>query len=257
MRILTTHPYQTPNAPPTAKNPSRSFMRFVASHYLLPIWILLFLFPNQVPAGTDPSEQILKAWLEKQAQVKSWSADVLQTRRLKTLVRPLETIGRVWFAPPNRFRWQLGDPPRTIAIQTEEDLVVVYPRLKQVERYPRADVTDPSWRQVLALLELGFPSDAETFYARYELISVTRSEKIWRFELKPAAREARRLLERVLIEVSADDLVLSATELVFPDGSTMRNQFSGHRLNPEIDETLFEIQMDAEYQVVYPLRQKK
>jgi outer membrane lipoprotein-sorting protein len=218
---------------------------------------MLFLFPNQGPAGADPSEQILNAWLKKQAQVKSWSADVLQTRKLKTLVRPLETLGRVWFAPPNRFRWQLGDPPRTIAIQTEEDLVIVYPRLKQVERYPRADITDPSWGQVLALLELGFPSDAENFYARYELISATRSEKIWQFDLQPAAKEARRLLERVRLEISADDLVLSATELVFPDGSTMRNQFSGHRLNSEIDESLFEIQMDAEYQVVYPLKQKK
>lgn len=220
-------------------------------------WPLLILLSHQALAGTDPAEQILNSWLNRQAQVKSWSADVLQIRKLKSLVRPLESKGRVWFAQPNRFRWQLGEPPRTIATRTDRELVIVYPRLKQVERYPISAASNSAWKEAMALLDVGFPSDPEAFHSRYELVSTKRSQKGWVLELRPAAKEALRLLERVRLEVSADDFILLATELVFPDGSTMRNQFSNHRLNPELDETLFEAEIGEGYQVINPLEGHK
>lgn len=220
-------------------------------------WPLLILLSHQALAGTDPAEQILNSWLNRQAQVKSWSADVLQIRKLKSLVRPLESKGRVWFAQPNRFRWQLGEPPRTIATRTDRELVIVYPRLKQVERYPISAASNSAWKEAMALLDVGFPSDPKAFHSRYELISTKRSQKGWVLELRPAAKEALRLLERVRLEVTADDFILLATELVFPDGSTMRNQFSNHRLNPELEETLFEAEIGEGYQVINPLEGHK
>jgi outer membrane lipoprotein-sorting protein len=220
---------------------------------LMAILLLVYAAFDTVEAGDTP-DQVMEAWLKRQASLRSWSADVLQTRTLKSLARPLQTPGQVWFMQPNRFRWQLGDPPRTIAIRTQEELAVIYPRLKQVERYPSSDDLDSSWRQVLALLEVGFPSDTESFRARYDLISGIRSGEIWRFKLRPSDMEAQRLLEQILIEVSAEDFTLLATELIFPDGSTMRNQFSGHRFNPSLDEMQFELQIEEGYRVVYPLR---
>ena len=257
MKIKTSSRAQARRGPAPAADPCGLSPLPPAAHYLILMGLLLFVFSAQAVAAEGPSRQILNAWLEKQSQTKSWSADVLQIRQLKSLVRPLETRGRVWLAPPNRFRWELGDPAHTMAIQTGEELVIVYPRLKQMERYPSKDITDPSWRQVMALLEVGFPSDSQSFYARYELVSITQSDKTWHFEVQPAAVEARKLLNRIRIEVFSDNLALSATELVFADDSTMRNEFSGHQLNSEVDETLFEVPMDEGYRVVYPLKQKK
>jgi hypothetical protein len=62
------------------------------------------------------------------------------------------------------------------------------------------------------------------------------------------------MLEGVTIEVAGDDFRLLATELVFPDGSTMRNDFSGHALNPAIEESLFAVERGGEdWQEVRPL----
>jgi len=221
------------------------------------IGLLLLLIAHPAFAGADPSRQFLDAWLAQQAQAKTWSADVVQIRKLKSLVRPLESKGRVWFRQPNRFRWQLGEPPRTIAVRTADKLVVVYPRLKQIEQYPIGDAIDPSWKQVLALLEVGFPSDPEAFHARYELLQAERIGQVWHFELRPADRQARRLLEKIRIEVSINDLTLLATELVFPGGSTMRNQFSGHQFNLDLDEALFKVEIGEGYKVVNPLQGRK
>jgi predicted exporter/outer membrane lipoprotein-sorting protein len=214
--------------------------------------ILLALLPVATLAETAEPTAILDAWLKQQAQIKTWSADVTQTRKLESLTRPLESEGKVWFIHPNRFRWQLGDPPRTIAVRSETELSVLYPRLEQAERYPLGDDLDPAWRQALALLEVGFPSDRDQFYARYEPLSATREGDTWRLVVRPAAKEARRLIEEVRFEVSAEDYVLRATELAFPDGSTMRNAFRGHRLNPELDAALFEVDLSG-YEVSNPL----
>lgn len=181
----------------------------------------------------------LDGWLEQQAQIKSWSADVLQTRKLESLSHPLRSEGRVWFVQPNWFRWELGSPPRTIAVRSGDELVVAYPRLKRVERYSYHDQEDPSLRQALALLEVGLPSDPAAFRARYELTSTHRVADTMEFELQPADAAARRLIEAIRLEVGAVDMRLLATELVFPDGSKLRNEFSNYRLDPPLDPDLF------------------
>ncbi len=217
----------------------------------------LLLVAVQVGAQPVAPRAMLDAWLQKQAQVRSWSADVVQSRKLRALVHPLESRGRVWFVQPNRFRWQLGDPPRTIAIRTEHELVVIYPRLKQLEKYPLSDAIDPSWRQALALLEVGFPSDPERFHRAYELLSASSSGPVWRFELRPSGEAALRLIERVRIEVSSEDFTLLTTELEFPDGSTMRNQFTRHELNIDLDRSLFDTEVEEGFEVVSPLEGRR
>ena len=44
-----------------------------------------------------------------------------------------------------------------------------------------------------------------------------------------------------------------STELEFPDGSTLRNDFSRHQTNPDIEESLFELEAGEDWEVVHPL----
>jgi outer membrane lipoprotein-sorting protein len=220
--------------------------------FVLLVGCLLWVFPNGVFA--DDTHPMVDQWIGRQVMINTWSADVTQIRELKSLTRPLESKGRVWFKQPNRFRWQLGDPPRTIAVRTDEALMIIYPALKQAERYPISGVSDPAWKQVLALLEVGFPTDKENFYARYQVVSAQKVENTLHFELRPSAKAAQRLLEAVRMTVDSSDYTLLSTELVFPDGSTMRNQFSNHRLNPPLEETLFRVNLEKDYRIVEPLK---
>lgn len=205
------------------------------------------------PLAAQEPREILDAWLEHQATLETWSADVVQTRELAALSRPLEARGKVWFRQPNRFRWQLGDPPRTIAVRERDELVVVYPQLEQAERYALGGGMDPAWRQALALLEVGFPRDAEGFYAQYRPVSVETEDDRWSVTVEPVAKQALRLIERVRFEVARADFTLLATELHFPGGSVMRNEFSNHRANPELDDALFEAPVEPGYTVSTPL----
>src|SRR5436190_174385 len=108
---------------------------FVIRHssFALPC-VFLSVFGWQLPAGGASS--FLGAWLNSQTNIQTWSAEVIQTRALKSLTQPLTASGHVWFAAPNRFRWELGNPPQTIALRQPEQMLVIYPKLKRVEKYP-------------------------------------------------------------------------------------------------------------------------
>src|SRR4051794_37381188 len=80
-------------------------------------WRLLVFSVFSCSAVAADNSAALSTWLNAQTNIHSWSADFVQTRRFKTLTQPLTESGTVRFAEPNRFRWELGHPPKTIAVR--------------------------------------------------------------------------------------------------------------------------------------------
>lgn len=198
------------------------------------------------------ADRSLDQWLQHQVAVNTWSASVTQTRQLKSLVQPLISHGSVTFARPQRFRWQLGDPPRTVAIGSATELLIAYPRLQQLERYPHGDIGNPALRQVIDLLEVGFPSDVTAFYERYELLEAGETDRGQFFSLRPTSKEARKVLASIRLEVDAD-LILVASEFHFPDGSVIRNDFSDPVIDGPVDDAAFDIGDTQGWTVSAPL----
>src|SRR5512141_1808675 len=95
--------------------------------------VLFLLMIETCVHGADLSPAVAK-WLNAQTNIHSWSAEVVQTRILKTLTQPTTAKGHVWFEAPTRFRWELGKPAKTIAVREPQELLVIYPRLKRVEK---------------------------------------------------------------------------------------------------------------------------
>src|SRR5437867_9672206 len=117
----------------------------------------LSVFGWQPPACGASS--FLGAWLNSQTNIQTWSAEVIQTRALKSLTQPLTATGRVWFAAPNRFRWQLGNPPQTIALRQPQQMLVIYPKLKRAKKNPLSRDHTGAWTETLPLLDDSLPRD--------------------------------------------------------------------------------------------------
>ena len=207
--------------------------------------------PSACGAGSE-----LGAWLDSQTNIQTWSAEVIQTRALKSLVQPLTATGRVWFAAPNRFRWELGYPAQTIALRQPDQMLVIYPKLKRVEKYPLVGDRTGQWRDTLSLLEAGFPRNQSELESRFRIESEATAGGIHEVTLQPKSASARRMMPRIKIAFATSDFSLRATELQFADGSTMRNDFTNAVLNPKLDESLFAPDVDPTYKVIEPLKQK-
>ena len=180
----------------------------------------------------DETSRVLDAWFAAQKNVHTWSADFVQTRALKTLTRPLIASGHISFAAPNDFRWELGQPAQTIALRHGDEMFVIYPRLKRAENYPMGAGTPTEWRDTMSLLQAGFPRDRKEFNAQFQILSLVETNGVWQLALQPKSVFARRMMPELNIGLATNNFSLASTELVFVDGSRMRNEFTNAVLNP-------------------------
>jgi len=216
----------------------------------------LLLALQTFSAHTAETNTLLTTWLAAQTDIHTWSADFTQTRVLKSLTQPLTATGHVWFAAPNRFRWELGNPAQTIAVRGPEEMLVIYPRLKHVERYPLTGDAAGQWRDVMKLLEAGFPRSQTEMESQYNILAQHVTEDVCELTLQPKSATARKMMPQIKIGFSTKDSSLRSTELQFADGSTMRNDFKNPELNPKLDESLFTPKLESDYKVVEPFKQK-
>ena len=203
-------------------------------------------------AGTT-NLAIVSTWLNSQTNIQTWTADVTQIRSLKTLTQPLVATGHVWFAAPNKFRWEIGRLTQTIAVRKSDEMLVIYPRLKRAERYSFAAQAGGPWKDTLALLEAGFPRNEADLNRQFTITTVSVSNEVCQLNLQPKSVSARHMMPQLGISFSTNDFVLRATELHFADGSTMRNDFSHPVLNPPIDQKLFAPELPPDYKIVEPM----
>lgn len=206
----------------------------------------------RLAAQSQDSGALLSSWLAAQTNIHTWSADFTQTRRLKSLTEPLTASGHVWFEAPNLFRWELLKPARTIAVRRPEDLMVISPRLKRVEEFSLNAKNAGPWKDLLALLDAGFPRSREQVESRFNIVSQTTSNGVHEVALQPKAETARRLMPQVTIGFTVDNLGLYSTELQFADGSTMKNVFTNAEMNPKIDAALFNPVVEPGFKVIGP-----
>jgi outer membrane lipoprotein-sorting protein len=215
--------------------------------------VLLLLVPSSLP-GADPNA-VLDAWLAAQANFTHWSADFIQTRSLKALRQPLTSPGRVWFAKPNHFRWELGRPAQTVAVRDAGQLQVIYPKLKRVERYPLVQGKSGPLGEALGLLDAGFPRSRADFDARFRVASLHATNAAWSVELQPVSPSARRLMPSIRLWLATNDFTLLANELTFLDGSRMRNDFSNAQRDAPFPPDTFRPVLAPDYKIVQPATQ--
>ena len=218
-------------------------------HALLLLALAVPLFASAAP----PLSSAVKSWLDAQPALHTWSADLTQTRTLESLTEPLTATGHVWFAAPDRFRWELGRPPETIAICTGTNLFLLYPRLKRAESIPLSGLQAGPWRSALDMLEAGFPRSEDELAGHYNVISQTVTNRVCVLQLQPRTAAARQMVSRLEIDINTTDNSLSGTELEFSDGSTLRNDFYNVVLNPPLDKSVLSSSVPADYTVVQPM----
>jgi outer membrane lipoprotein-sorting protein len=104
------------------------------------------------------------------------------------------------------------------------------------------------------LTEAGFPRSESELQSQYNLVSQHMTGDICELTLQPKSATARKMMPQIKIAFSTKDSSLTATELEFADGSTMRNDFKNPELNPKLDESLFTPKLESDYKIVEPFK---
>ena len=212
----------------------------------------LLLWAWGLPCRAANTNAVVDSWFAAQTKVHTWSADFVQTRRLKALTQPLLAQGHIDFAAPDSFRWQLGQPARTIAVRSGEDMYVIYPRLKRAEHYSLGQSTPKQMRDTMSLLQAGFPRNRQDFEAQFQILGLTATNANWLLTLQPKSSFARQMMPELRLGLATNDYTLTSTELVFVDASAMRSDFTNAVVNPSLDSELFHWTPPADYKISNP-----
>src|SRR5688572_17775987 len=162
----------------------------------------LALILSSLPLLAAVDRPLVEKWLERQSSVQTWTAELVQTRKLKSLSKPLTTRGRVWFAQPKLFRWELGDPPQTIALRQPDAVLLIYPRLKRVEKYD-FNKGGP-WEQALTLLEAGFPKNFAEIESKFKILRGETRDSAYVLVMEP--KQGKNMIPKLEIGFSPETL---------------------------------------------------
>jgi outer membrane lipoprotein carrier protein len=208
-----------------------------------------------LPSAAAPNTgQVIANWLAHQTNIQSWTADFVQTRNLKALSQPLVSTGQVWFAAPQNFRWEL-QKDHTIAIRSEDTMLVLYPRLRRAEKYDFQNAGQSEWKDALSLLQSGFPRSRADLDSQFNVLSASETNSIVLLAFEPKSPGARKMMPRINIHLHPD-FTLAGTELVFVDGSSMRNDFRNVQTNADVAGK-FSLVIPPGFTLVEPMKQGK
>jgi outer membrane lipoprotein-sorting protein len=242
-------PGRRPKSPSYLKNRGGLHRGFRAILFHVSLALLCGLL--SVSRAAVDQERILSGWLSVQTNVQTWSAAFTQIRNLQALAHPLISTGEVWFAAPQNFRWELGKN-QTIAIRSNETMLVIYPRLKRAEKYDFQGSGPNEWKDALGLLQSGFPRSRAEIDERFKILSLTTTNQIYELSLQPRSAGARKMMPQINLLISSN-LALAGTELVFADGSRLRNEFHDVRTNITVAGK-FDLHVPPDFKLVEPLK---
>lgn len=199
--------------------------------------------------NASEKDQLVTEWLSAAKTLRTWEADVLQTRHLKAFTQPLVSTGKVWFATPNQFRWKLGEPAQSLALRNGPELWVLSPKLRRAEHYQLDSLGNGPAKDLMGLLDMGFPKDESEFRRQFRVIEVSTNASKWGFRLEPQSASVKTMLPELKVEIAPGTKQLMATELILKDGSRLRNEFKELRRNSDLSAALFTTNLDATWKI--------
>ena len=214
-----------------------TLMRFL----ILSMWLVL---PAIMPAGADFTQSDpVKRWINHQCSVGSVTAVFVQERHLKALKHPIVNQGKLWFKAPGFFRWELGSPAESIAINRDGDLHLLRPLKKTGDRFSRDNTKKHSRSSAIHFLDIGFPESHKAFTEKFTVTSMTLKEGDYIFAAKVNDLRTNLALRKVVFQVDAETLITRSITLRFRDSSSVNTEFSGIRENIKLRDSIFDIDL--------------
>jgi outer membrane lipoprotein-sorting protein len=190
--------------------------------------------------GAEPDLAPVSRWIDHARSLKALEVEFTQERHLRAVTRPLVSTGRVWFKAPGALRWQVGDPPKLVALQRSRggEFTVLDMRTHEARVHPGGSLGDRSGS--FAFLEASFPASLEEFQKTFRIDRVEPSEDgLIRVTGGVRNRRLDLAVLKVVFVIHPGSQHLRSVEIWFHDGSRIINRFTKVTENPEVPDRFF------------------
>lgn len=198
--------------------------------------VLCCLIVTALIAHAAPDTTALYAWLKRQPSIRTLEATFSQERTMKSVKQPLITPGKIAFERPNRMRWELGNPPQTIALSDGQTLTLMDVAEKTARQIPS---DSPRARQFSIIAGRAF-QDAAGFEEAFEVIDQRVVSGIHQYTLKPRDAKLRGDIPWVFLDIEPQSNELRVLDFQMNDRSRVRTIFTKISINPKLAGGMFQ-----------------
>lgn len=210
---------------------------------LFRLLLALFLLQSSVFAKDSP---VVTEWLAAQANLKSLTSDFRQERVLREGRRPIVSEGKFAYSVPGSFRWQMGEPAVTLAVQKAKgDLVIANVKRKTATIYPFAVVKEEEAAMGFSFIEAGFPKSKQEFDKNFTITDEELKNGVHHVTVKLNNRRASLGLRKMIFMIDEQSFKLRGFYLRFRDSSSITTTFSNVRENPGVQNSAFSVDLSG------------
>lgn len=199
-------------------------------------------FPVLALAETE----VVKKWIEGQSNIKSLTADFTQERRSREGRRPVVSKGKFSFAAPGSFRWQMGEPAVTLAVQQAAgDLVVANVKRKKATVYPVALLKAEEAAMGFSFIEAGFPKTLAAFEKNFTVSGIETKAGVHHVTVTINDRRTSVALRKMIFYVVEGSYDLRGFYLRFRDSSSITTLFKNVKKNAAVAAADFKVDLSG------------
>src|SRR5947199_2453573 len=208
----------------------------------------LFVALTSIGNSAPVSEADLKNLLAGIRQNRSNQADFQEQRMIRLMKKPIQSSGKVWFQPPNKFRRAVKGSSPSLIVSDGRQLWIYYPNFKSAERYPlgKGSPLDSTVAAINSALNL--ENIENTFQ-----ITPTKSDNGYELAFLPRTASMKRVFQKLDLHIN-DNLRVDRTDMLLPNGDRIVTAYS-NQTRATVPASTFEFTPPAGTEVSAPLGQ--
>jgi outer membrane lipoprotein-sorting protein len=191
--------------------------------------------------GSAKLDALIERVVERQRDLRTLEAEFVQLKESALLLEALESTGVFLFRAPDLVRWDYLQPDSMVVLFAEDTVTTYHPAQARAEQIKVSN----KQRRFVRVLAGTQPLDDLTSHFSITLAD-PGGQAHYRLTLRPVGNILSRKLQSVEIEVDRKLFLPVVIEYNEADGDRTRYEFKKMVINPEIDDSRFDLEMGAD-----------
>lgn len=196
---------------------------------------------NYAPVSEKRKVEITKSIEDNLHSLKSLKADFVQERHIALFLDVLKSGGILSFERPDKLRWELTEPYRTIMLFNDNDVAKFRVEKGKIEKanFGMEDLLRGVLGQIISILKGDFSKSMEAYN-----MEVLEGEN-YLLKLTPKSEGMAKSIRSLELFFDNKSLTMSQIIIREPQDDYMKIVFSKQRLNEKLKDTLFNLENPA------------
>ena len=188
----------------------------------------------QTRLSENQSETVISSLTEAAASMQTMQCRFVQSKAMAMLAEPSVSEGRMYFASPDRLRWEYVTPyPFALVVNGERIIKVKEDKVEVLKGN-----SGRMYQGIVGMI-MGSASGKKLFDTSAFDIVLYDEGTCWKAEMTPKRRDMKRMFSQLVFHFDKKTQVIAHVEFLGANGDKTVIQFMEAQLNKPIDHNIF------------------